>query len=112
MIFLQATGTRFPGVIVFYVILLVVFYMLMIRPQQTQQRKRREMLGKLKKGDRVVTVGGLHATVHDLENDTLTLELAPNLRVKADRGGISYVRSRKKEEAPPTPTPLPPMTRP
>lgn len=111
MIVLQATGSRFPGVIVFYVVLLVVFYLLMIRPQQTQQRRRRDMLGKLKKGDRVVTVGGLHATIHDLENDTLTLELAPNLRVKADRGGISHVRSRKKEEAPATPTPLPPVTR-
>lgn len=111
MIVLQATGSRFPGIIVFYVALLVVFYLLMIRPQQTQQRRRRDMLGKLKKGDRIVTVGGLHATIHDLENDTLTLELAPNLRVKADRGGISYVRSRKKEDAPPPPSPLPPVTR-
>jgi preprotein translocase subunit YajC len=111
VIFLQATGTRFPNIIVFYVILLAVFYLLMIRPQQVQQRKRRDMLGKLKKGDRVVTVGGLHATIHDLENDSLTLELAPNLRVKADRAAISYVRSRKKEEAPAAPTPLPPVIR-
>ncbi|MEX0765673.1 MAG: preprotein translocase subunit YajC [bacterium] len=111
MIFLQATGTRFPSIIVFYVALLVVFYFLMIRPQQTQRRRRSEMLGKLKKGDRIVTMGGLHATIHDLEDDTLTLELAPNFRVKADRSAISYVRSRKKEEAPPTSTPLPPVIR-
>lgn len=111
MIFLQATGTRFPSIIVFYVALLVVFYFLMIRPQQTQRRRRSDMLGKLKKGDRVVTMGGLHATIHDLEDDTLTLELAPNVRVKADRGAISYVRSRKKEEAPPMSTPLPPVIR-
>jgi preprotein translocase subunit YajC len=111
VIFLQAGGSRFPTIIIFYVVLLAVFYLLMIRPQQMQQRKRREMLGKLKKGDRVVTVGGLHATVHDLDDDSLTLELAPNLRVKADRSAISYVRSRKKEEAPATPTPLPPLTR-
>jgi len=96
VILLQA-GTRFPSVIVFYVLLLVVFYLLLIRPQQTQQRKRREMLGKLKKGDRIVTVGGLHATVHDIDDDQLTLELVPNLRVKADRSAISYVRARKSE---------------
>ena len=96
MILLQA-GTRFPSVIVFYVLLLVVFYLLLIRPQQTQQRKRREMLGKLKKGDRIVTVGGLHATVHDIDDDQLTLELAPNLRVKADRSAVSHVRTRKSE---------------
>lgn len=106
MIFLQATGSRFPGgsVILFYVVLLAVFYLLLIRPQQTQHRRRREMLGKLKKGDRVVTAGGLHATIHDLEDDTLTLEIAPNLRVKADRSGVSYVRTRKKEETPVGPT--------
>ena len=100
MILLQATGSRFPSVILFYVVLLAVFYLLLIRPQQTQQRRRREMLSKLKKGDRVVTAGGLHATIHDLEDDTMTLELAPNLRVKADRSGVSYVRARKKEESP------------
>jgi len=95
---LQA-GQRFPSIIVFYVLLLVVFYLLLIRPQQVQQRRRREMLGKLKKGDRVVTMGGLHATIHDVDEEMLTLELAPNLRVKADRGAVSYVRTRKTETA-------------
>lgn len=93
---LQAS-TRFPSVIIFYVLLLVVFYLLLIRPQQVQQRKRRDMLGKLKKGDRVVTMGGLHATVHDIDDEMLTLELAPNFRVKADRAAVSYVRTRKTE---------------
>lgn len=97
-------GSRFPSVIVFYVLLLVVFYLLLIRPQQVQQRRRREMLSKLKKGDRVVTAGGLHATIHDLDDDMLTLELTPNVRVKADRSAVSYVRTRKKEESAPATT--------
>lgn len=99
-------GGSLPGVIVFYVLLLAVFYLLLIRPQQTQQRKRRDMLSKLKKGDRVVTGGGLHATILDLDAEVLTLELAPNLRVKADRGAVSYVRGKKKEEPAPPPTPI------
>lgn len=94
---LQA-GRQFPSVIVFYVLLFAVFYLLLIRPQQVQQRRRREMLGKLKKGDRIVTSGGLHATIQDVDGDVLTLELAPNMRVKADRGGVSYVRTRKAEQ--------------
>ncbi len=102
MILLQA-GTRFPSYIIIYVLILAVFYLLMIRPQQTQQRKRREMLGKLKKGDRIVTIGGLHATVHDMDDDQLTLELTPNLRVKADRSAVSYVRTRKTETPAPSP---------
>lgn len=93
---LQA-GQRVPNYIFFYVILLGVFYFILIRPQQVQQRKRRAMLGKLKKGDRVVTAGGLHAMIHDVDEETLTLELAPNLRVKADRSAVSYVRGRKPE---------------
>lgn len=107
---LQAAPSRFPGgsVILFYVLLLAVFYLLLIRPQQVQQRKRRDMLGKLKKGDRVVTVGGLHATIQDVDGDLLTLELTPNLRVKADRGAVSYVRTRKKEETPSPPSPIGP----
>lgn len=107
MILLQAArgGT---SVIVFYVLLLAVFYVLLIRPQMTQQRKRREMLRKIKKGDRIVTAGGLHATIHDLDDDnTLTLELTPNLRVKADRSAIGYVRTRKQETTPISTTPPP-----
>ncbi len=96
---LQA-GSKFPGgVVVFYVLLLLVFYLLLIRPQQVQQRRRREMLGKLRRGDRIVTVGGLHATIHDMDDDaTMTLELAPGLRVKADRTAVAHVRTRKEPE--------------
>jgi len=79
---------------------LAVFYLMFIRPQQMQSRRRREMLSKLKKGDRVVTLGGLHATIQDVDGEMLTLELTPNLRVKADRGGVSYVRNKKREEHP------------
>ncbi|MBI4278443.1 MAG: preprotein translocase subunit YajC [Armatimonadetes bacterium] len=85
--------------IVLYVLLFVVFYVLLIRPQQVQRRKRQDMLNRLKKGDRVVTAGGLHAVIAEVKDDSLTLELAPNLRVKADRGAVSYVRTRKDEGA-------------
>ncbi len=78
--------------------LFAVLYVFMIRPQRAQQRKRREMLGALKRGDRVVTVGGIHATIADIKDDVLTLDLAPNLRVKADKGAVSYLRASKGEE--------------
>jgi preprotein translocase subunit YajC len=55
------------------------------------------MLSAVKRGDRVVTVGGLHATVADVKDEILSLDLAPNVRVKADRSAISYVRSRGDE---------------
>ncbi len=94
---LQGSPTGVTTTILFYVVILIVFYLLLIRPQQRQQRQRREMLGKLKKGDRIVTLGGLHATIIDLDEEVATLELAGNLRVKADRSAVSYVRTRKQE---------------
>ena len=84
-------------VVILWVAIFAVFYFLMIRPQRTQQRKRREMLNAIKRGDRVVTVGGIHATFAEIKEDLLTLDLAPNVRVKADRGAVSYVRSKGEE---------------
>ncbi|OLC28271.1 MAG: preprotein translocase subunit YajC [Armatimonadetes bacterium 13_1_40CM_64_14] len=101
-------GNQSYGVIILYVALFVAFYLFALRPQRTQQRQRREMLGKLKKGDRIVTMGGLHATLLDIDGDILTVELAPNIRVKADRSAVSYLRNRKREESTsvaPTPRP-------
>ncbi len=85
------------AVIILWVLIFVVFYVIMIRPQRQQQRKRREMLDALKRGDRVVTVGGIHATIADIKDEVLSLDLAPNLRVKADRAAVSYVRSKGEE---------------
>jgi preprotein translocase subunit YajC len=83
-------GSQFT-LIIFWVLIFAVFYFLMIRPQRQQQRKRREMLEALKRGDRVVTIGGIHATISDIKDDMLSL------RVKADRGAVSYVRSKGEE---------------
>jgi len=85
------------AVIILWALIFVVFYMLMIRPQRANARKRREMLDALKRGDRVVTVGGIHASIADIKDDVLSLDLAPNLRVKADRAAVSYVRSKGEE---------------
>ncbi len=82
----------------YILVFLGIFYFMMLRPQQVQARRRREMLSKLKKGDRVVTMGGLHATIHDVDPDQLTLELAPNVRVKADRSAVNYVRGKKDKD--------------
>lgn len=107
MSILQA-GQQWSSVILVYVAIIVVFYLLMIRPQQVQRSKRRGMLSKLKKGDRIVTVGGLHATILDVDGEVLTVELAPNLRVKADRSAVSYLRNKKRDEQPAALSPMPP----
>jgi preprotein translocase subunit YajC len=91
----QQQYTTFIPLVVF----LIFLYFLIWRPQATQMRRRREMLGKLREGDRIITMGGLHATILDVKEETLTLELAPNVKVKADRGAVQSVRGRQNKPA-------------
>lgn len=73
------------------ILLFVIFYFMLIRPQQKQQRQRQEMLNNLKKGDRVVTIGGMHGTIKEISDDYLILRVADNVNLKFSRQGISEV---------------------
>lgn len=72
----------------------VFFYFVFIRPQQVQQKRYREMLGRLKKGDRVLTRGGLYGVILDVKDNDVTLELAQNVRVRADRSAVQSLVKR------------------
>jgi len=71
------------------IVLFAIFYFLMIRPQQKRSKAHKEMLSKTAKGDYVVTTGGLHGRVSGVSEDTLTVEIAENIRVKVDKNAIS-----------------------
>jgi preprotein translocase subunit YajC len=75
------------------VLIFVVFYFLLIRPQQKKMKDHREMLGQLKRGDRVVTAGGIVATITKVKDgsDELEAEIAPNVKVTVVRGTIGSV---------------------
>jgi preprotein translocase subunit YajC len=77
------------------VLIFVVFYFLLIRPQQTKQKQHKAMLEALRRGDRVVTGGGILATVVRVVNpDEVELDLAPNVRVKVLRSTITSVLAK------------------
>src|SRR5262245_70895 len=71
----------------------VVFYFLLIRPQQQKAKVHREMIDNLKRNDEVVTAGGLYGRVVELSEKIITLEVAPNVRVRIDRPHIDAVVS-------------------
>jgi len=75
------------------VLIFVVFYFLLIRPQQKKMKDHREMLGQLKRGDRVVTAGGIVATITKVKDgsDEIEAEIAPNVKVTVVRGTIGSV---------------------
>ena len=78
-------------------LMFAIFYFLLIRPQQKKQKKHRELLTSLKKGDMVVTVGGLHGRITGLTETVITLEIAEKVRVKVGRSFISGAASKEPE---------------
>ena len=109
----QSGGGGFGGMesLLPLVLIFVVFYFLLIRPQQKKAKVHREMLGNLRRGDRIVTNGGLVGNVTRVPNDTeLIVEIADGVKVRVMRGMIaesmaksgpvssSKSKGKKKEE--------------
>jgi preprotein translocase subunit YajC len=80
-------------------LIFVVFYFLLIRPQQKRTKQHQEMLGKLKKNDEVMTSGGIYGKVISLADNVVTLEVAPNVRIRVSRPQISTVIANDKTPA-------------
>lgn len=75
------------------ILMFVVFYFLLIRPQQKRQKDQAEMIKNLKKGDRVVTSGGIIGTVHTLQDDYLVLKVGDQeTKIEVLRSAIQEVR--------------------
>ena len=77
--------------LLFFGAIFAIFYFLLIRPQQKQKRERETMLRALKKGDRVVTSGGLHGTITGLEETKVVLRVADQVKLEFDRSAIGRV---------------------
>lgn len=73
------------------ILIFVVFYFLLIRPQQKRMKEHRAMLDALRRGDRVVTGGGIIGTVTKAENDEISVEIAEGVRVRVMKGTITSV---------------------
>jgi preprotein translocase subunit YajC len=81
--------------IVYLVVMFAIFYFILIRPQQKRQKERMQMLSQLKKGDKVITIGGLHGTVVDLTEDRVTLKVNENTRLVFERSAINRSKMKK-----------------
>ena len=87
-----AFGALLPIVLIF-----IVFYFLLIRPQQKKVKQHREMLGRVTRGDRVVTGGGILGTVTRVkDNDELVVEIADGVKINVIRGTLADVVSRSE----------------
>lgn len=73
------------------VFMFAIFYFLLIRPQQKKAKDHRALLDSLKKGDQVITAGGMHGKVTAINDDVITLEIATGVNVKFNKGHIASV---------------------
>jgi len=69
-----------------------LMYFMLIRPQQKQKKQRQELLDNLEKGDKIVTIGGIHGTVISIKEDTMVVQVAPNVRLTMQRSALGFVR--------------------
>lgn len=83
----------------FYLLVFIgIMYFLMIRPQQKQNKQRQQMLNNLEKGDRIVTAGGIHGKITSLKEETINLEIAPNIVITLQRSGVGFVKDEEEEK--------------
>lgn len=71
------------------ILMFVIFYFLLIRPQQKKAKEHREMISSIKRGDRIITSGGIHGRVTAVSEATMTVEIADKVRIKVSRGNVS-----------------------
>lgn len=95
------TGTTPPptggGGWMILVLMFVFVYFFLIRPERKRQRAAAELRSALKKGDKVVTAGGMHATIAALDENSVTLKVDDNTRIRFDRNAIVRVASEPEK---------------
>lgn len=80
----EALGTWGP-----IVVMIAIFYFLLYRPQKKQQNRRRAMLDNLKKGDQVITIGGIYGTIMELGDTSLKLKIADGVVIEVVRSSVN-----------------------
>lgn len=91
-------STGMYQMLITFVLMFAIFYFLIIRPQQKKQKERNQMLLNLKKGDKVVTIGGIHGTIVELTDDTCVLLLNDSTKMTFDRSAINALRNPDRSE--------------
>jgi len=93
----QGAGGGFSSLIMM-VVIFAIFYFILIRPQQKKMKEHKKLVEELKKGDRIVTSGGIYGTVENTTPETLTVKIAEGVKVKITRGSVGAVVKPEEEK--------------
>jgi preprotein translocase subunit YajC len=84
---------------VMMILIFVVFYFFMIRPQQKKQKELQKQRDALKKGDKVITAGGIYGIIKEVQETTFLIEVSKDTTLKVDKGSV-YVSAEEAQQAP------------
>lgn len=87
----DAGGGSLISTLIMFGAIFAIFYFMIIRPQQKRAKEREKLLSNIEKGDKIITSGGVHATIVGIEDKTVLIEIAPNVKVKIERSAIGSV---------------------
>ncbi len=85
------------GILIVMPLIILVFYFLVMRPQNKKQKEAKKMLESIRKGDRVVTIGGLRGTVVGVKDDVVVLKVDDNTKLEYSKNAVASVLERKDE---------------
>jgi preprotein translocase subunit YajC len=85
------SGSGITSTLVMFGLIFLIFYFMIVRPQQKRQKDRQKMLDAIKKGDKIITAGGMHGTVIGVEDKTVLVQIADNVKVKVDRSSVASI---------------------
>ncbi len=89
------SGSIVPTLVTFGLVF-VIFYFLIIRPQNKKKKDAAELLKALKKGDHVVSIGGIHGTIQSLKDDTVVLKIDGSTKITMSRSAVSTVAEKSR----------------
>jgi len=75
------------------ILIFVIFYFLLIRPQSKKAKEHKQMLDNIKRGDKIITTGGIYGVIEAIEGEALTIKIAENVKIKVSRSAIAGLRT-------------------
>lgn len=95
----EGGGGSMVSTLIMFGAIFAIFYFMIIRPQQKRAKEREKLLSELKKGDKVITSGGLHGSIAGLDEKTILLDVGGNVKLKVERSAIGNVGGVSTEPA-------------
>ena len=94
-----AAGGSMGATLITFVLIILIFYFLIIRPQKKRDKEAKAMIDAMKKGDKVVTIGGIHGTIVAVREQTVVVKVDDSARIEFSKSAISTVNSKDKVNA-------------